>query len=179
MIRVRLTGDVEQFFGAFPPQLEALIARACLRVAQDAAGELAESAMENLAKNPTGALARSFEAVLVEHQGTIAAAEAISRLPYAAIHDRGGTIVPRRARALAIPMPGVPRGLGPRDVPGLHRRGNALFKPRARKPMFVLKRSVRIVGTGYVGEALARLLPKIPDALSAEIQAAVDAAVKR
>ncbi len=177
MIRVTTTGDDPK---AFAKELErgmsAAVAAAGLRVAQDAAGELAEQSMALLTKDPTGALARSFEARLVSSSGLVFAAEAGSRLPYARIQDEGGIIRPRRRKYLAIPIPGrVPRGMGPREYPrplsfvatkrgeGLliekQGRGGALL--RGLRAIYALKRSVRIPGVRYVEAAYNELEPTI------------------
>ena len=85
--------------------------------------------------------------------------EARFSLPgYVGIHERGGTIRPRRARYLTIPLPaaldsrGVALRARARDWPdtfiATSRRGNLIiFQRRGRKevvPLYVLKKSVRI-----------------------------------
>lgn len=78
--------------------------------------------------------------------------------PYAGIHETGGTIRPKRARWLTIPVAdgltraGVPRYKSPRDVPDgfFHRKGANLFFMQRTGPrsapqlLFALVKSARI-----------------------------------
>ena len=73
---------------------------------------------------------------------------------YAAMLALGGTIVPRKAKALTIPIAPEARGKRARDFPGIFRIGDILFIAKARGrgrgkhteliPLFVLKRRVTI-----------------------------------
>lgn len=77
-----------------------------LRLGQVAAGEVSRSVRSKLALDPTGRLARSF-LVTAEDKGDIVSSTAASGLPYAAIHDQGGTIRAKK-KYLAIPIGGKP-----------------------------------------------------------------------
>ncbi|NMC35298.1 MAG: HK97 gp10 family phage protein [Veillonellaceae bacterium] len=85
-------------------------------------------------------------------------AEVGTNVVYAAIHEFGGTIRPKRAKALAIPV-GDMKG-SPRDHAGLW-----LFKRPGRAPLlvdqsfnvqYVLKSSVRIPARPYLRPAMAQ-----------------------
>ena len=75
-------------------------------------------------------------------------------VPYARIQDEGGTIVPKRARALAVPIGGT-KGL-PRNFPNLVMIRRVGKPPlliekvgKAWKLRFVLLRSVTLKATGW------------------------------
>lgn len=82
-------------------------------------------------------------------------------IPYARIHEFGGTITPKTARKLAIPINKEFEGRRARDVPGLFRgkgRSNdILFKKNADGSImaaFVLKDSVTIPPRPYLAPAI-------------------------
>jgi hypothetical protein len=175
VIDIRITGDdAERFLRALEVEITPALARAVLRSAQDAAGELALASMEALTKRPTGSLARSFEVEMVSGSGGLSAG-AFSRLPYAAIHDSGGTIRAKRRKYLAIPLDGIPRGMGPRQYPTPlefrpSRSGNGgVLVDASGKPRYALKRSVRMRATGYVGVALKRLEGTLQETADGEL----------
>lgn len=191
-VNAKLNGNaVEQFLKLVPKAMDSAAVKSVLLLATEATGVLAEEVRSRLTKRPTGALARSFKARLVSKSAGEISAEAVSRLPYAAQQDQGGTIRPRKARALAIPHPmaRIPRGKGPRDYPGLFmikRDGKspilALAKTRgpgrgregpgvlsAIKPMFTLHKSVTQRGVGYVAAAEARMRPRITEVCGVEL----------
>ena len=81
---------------------------------------------------------------------------------YARIHELGGTIRPKRAKSLAIPLPAARTGAGvsgrpgPRDFPDLqfmpskNPRNVGILATPAGVPMFVLRRSVTIPARPYL-----------------------------
>lgn len=69
----------------------------------------------------TGALRRSLQTSVVELSDTRMRAQAMIGLglPYAHIHEKGGTITPKKAQYLAIPLErGSKTAFGPRSYPG-------------------------------------------------------------
>lgn len=177
MIDVRQTGvDVEAYARKLAAAMTVATAKAVLRAGQAASGELAQAVMDLLTKRPTGGLARSFEVTFVD--GEEPRSRAASSLPYAKIQDEGGTIRPKRAKMLAIPLDGVPRGMRPREYgqPLSFRPakggGGVLVDPSG-KPRFSLRRSVVIRGVGFVRVALARLEEQLPEIADHELRAAV------
>lgn len=117
-----------------------------------------ENARSRLTKDPTGALERSF---YVEGDPSDELWVA-SALPYARIHDTGGTIRPKRGKYLAIPLNKAQRGIWPRDYSGklfffVSRRGSKLLAERRGStidPKYLLKTHVQIQPTNYVRDAI-------------------------
>ena len=101
-----------------------------------------------LNRNPTGRLARSWQAVL----NSRVSAGAYSGLPYAAIHETGGVIRPTRAGALAIPLTDQARKAGsPRNMDNLYMvKGGILMQHHNWDPQYALRKSVTIPGRGYI-----------------------------
>lgn len=171
---VRIVGDdAEAFLSALSKAVTPAVARAVLRAAQAASGELSLASMEALTKRPTGSLARSFDVEVLSKGDTISAG-AFSRLPYASIQDAGGTIRAKRRKYLAIPLDGIPRGMGPRQYPTPlefrpSRKGGGVLVDSTGKPRYALKRQVRIRGTGYVRTALDRLEAQMGDIADGEL----------
>lgn len=88
-------------------------------------------------------------------------------IKYAQIHQRGGTITPKSAKMLAIPLPGAmtqsQAAQGPRANPNLRfirsKKGNLLLAEigaRGIKPMWILKKSVGIPKRLFVLEDFRR-----------------------
>lgn len=165
-----LDGVIRSLEG-LPEAIRLDMVKTALRLAQRGAGELTREVMSRLTKDPTGRLARSFLARVVE--GDTITAEAYSDTVYAAIQNRGGTIRPIKAKALAIPLKGSGgprRGQGPREFgrplfPIRARSGSMLLVERIGKgkrakivPRYLLKQSVRIPGVGYLDAAAKTLL---------------------
>jgi phage gpG-like protein len=126
--KFNISGLVERYEGA-------------IRDAQNVIGShLVSVVSDNIRKNKlvlTGNLVNSISYSTSEHQSSPAAAgvKPISKpekyttrvgttVIYAAIHEFGGTIVPDKAKALAVPVSPEAKklsmlGKGPRDIPGL------------------------------------------------------------
>lgn len=137
----------------------------------------------------TGTLARSIEARGTLIGGVPGIKVGVFRGPalaYAGIHERGGTIEPVNAKALAIPQKpvaltsaGVERFGGPRGYPGELKfipfrssgvavgglyvaeslKGDARFNLRQGMLAYLLVRKVRIEGKHYLRDGLRRYLP--------------------
>ena len=130
-------------------------------------------------KVKTGNLARSFEAVPAKRKGKLITAGAYSPQPYAAIRERGGTIRPKRKKALAIPVSKVGKNVGspamwsgpqklvyiPRPKGGGNPRSVGLLgvptKNGAFKAHFALRSSVTQTGSGYLAWAQKMAQPEI------------------
>ena len=184
------------------PAVTAATKRAVLRLPLKVASLYARTALvdeirHRLAKDPTGALARSVQTRwLVEPgSGTLSTAVAGSKLIYAEIQDQGGEINPVRGRYLAVPvdLPRSMRGKWPRDWPRdaltliRSKRGNLLLvemmqrarKRRGRKAAsfkirYVLRERVRLRGTGYVAAAFARMQAPAEAFVAQTLQATID-----
>ena len=139
-------------------------------------------------RNQTGALENSFSVRFIRSADGENVAAVVSDSPYAVIQDEGGTILPRRGRHLAIPIPGagVPRGKWPRDFARgeltfiTSRRGNKLLARVSRngiKPMFVLKERVTLKGTDYLKRAAVAAAAPVADVIERGVTLAIERAV--
>jgi phage gpG-like protein len=129
--------------------------------------QMIENVSGRILKRRSGTLARSIAFTLEETstglKGEVGVTKEGPAQRYAGIHITGGTITPRRARYLAIPLApaaltpaGVPRFSSPRQVSGLFvirsKAGNLLLVRRHRRglqPFFLLVRSVTIPQRDY------------------------------
>jgi len=146
-----------------------------IAAAQHLEGTIREVIMRTF-QGRTGQLARSFKTEFVQLPDGTVTARVASRLVYAGIQDEGGTIYPRRAKKLAVPIGAgahLPVGTYARDVPGLtlikSKSGNSILAKVSRgrggvrdiKAYFVLKDSVRLRGRQYLAKAEAEARPGI------------------
>lgn len=148
------------------------LARGVLRAAEYASGQIRREVAawtSNTSTRKTGALARSFVPTLVKSDPRVIRAGSYSALPYARIHELGGVIRPRNARALAIPLTPQARRMSPRQFGNLvyiHRKprlpilAQVIGKGRI-KPQYVLKFQVRISAKHYIARAQKSAAPGI------------------
>jgi hypothetical protein len=146
-----------------------------LRAAVFAAGIINETVSDLFPSGRTGQLQRSFKGSLVtDARGLNIQAKAVSKLVYAETQDVGNTIYPKTRKNLAVPFPGRlhPVGKWPRhfakgQLSFISRRGKSPLLARIdgglMRPMFVLKKSVRIRGKQYLKEAERRMDPELQD----------------
>jgi hypothetical protein len=172
------------------PKVRAATRRAILQLPMTVAALYARTALvdeirHRLAKDPTGALARSVQTRwLVEPgSGTLSTAVAGSKLVYAEIQDQGGEIRPRLGKYLSIPvdLPPSMRGKYPRDWPRgalilmRSKRGNPLLvEKQSMRIRYVLRRRVRLRGTRYVAAAFARMQAPAEAFVTQTLQATID-----
>lgn len=165
---------------AFRPQEIERLLRQPLAVLQAA---VIRSTQTRLAKDPTGALARSWEIeIAVTSRGAQGGVR--SPLPYARIHNQGGIITPKRGRYLAIPIGRTPRGMQARHDPTplaawRSRAGNLILWSTgngAPEPRYVLKESVRIPATHYLDIAIRSAQDDAIRALEDAVSAALSGA---
>lgn len=142
------------------------IASAVLRAAHVMASFVSKAVMEKL-PGGTSQLARSFVANVgfIRSTGDVISARTFSPLPYAGIQDKGGTIRPKTARALAVPLTNEAQKRWPRDwsreqLKLVVLKGKALLVERlgkgkmARlKAHYVLKDHVTLTGREYIAAA--------------------------
>jgi len=169
-------------------RLPGLLRLELLRAALFGEGE-AKGLAGTVLKVRSGMLRRSIIGKVDGDSRIILSAGDGQRVRYAAIHEYGGTIRPKRGKYLAIPVgpaltsSGVARYASPRDVPGLtfaqSRKGQPMLV-QAQKAgrgktgraagtvMFLLRRQVTIRARPFMGpamkktaEALAERLPKV------------------
>ena len=132
-----------------------------------------------------GKLAQSWQIGAIEVHGlTDVRGPVGSNLAYAAIHETGGTIRPRNARALTIPISPLAARKRARDFPGAFilqaRDGNAFIALRtggARSAridlLYLLKRQVTLRARRYVSNALKDVEPQLEPILGRAITAAI------
>ena len=117
------------------------------------------------AENPKGGLARSFEVQLIDQDKDSISVGVFSDLVYAEIQDTGDTITPKK-KWLAYPHKDAKSYVGvrwPRDFPknklgfalSSHDPGGTayLFEKGREKPVFILKKEVKIPGLRYLDKA--------------------------
>ena len=126
----------------------------------------------------TGSLARSVVGIGVRVGGVPGMRIGILQGPalaYAGIHEHGGIIKPKKAKALAAPVgaaltpAGVPRYPGPRAYPGKLRfvpinRGNLIGKlvdedDDDNEALFLLLRQVQVAPKHYLRDGMLRQVP--------------------
>ena len=163
-IRVISRGaEVKAVFDKAAERTKSGFAKTILRIANKIGGKIAETVIEVFPRG-TGALARSFlPARLLVVQGGYVKAGALSDLVYAGILDEGGVIRPKTAKALAIPLNRQAAKMWPRDLPRKQTfvHDSVIFfkanmKARKGKPMYVLRKSVRITGRHYLAYAIQK-----------------------
>ena len=147
-----------------------------------------------LLKVRTGNLRRATFSRVEDTRGSVSAVLGIDsrKAPYGRIHEKGGTIRPKRARHLTIPLPAALTGVGvarftARQVitnpgsfgyTGTFVAKNVIFGKRgsdAIEPLFALKSQVTIKPVGY----LAHTVDDKRRWIHAELQAAVNRGVRQ
>jgi len=96
---------------------------------------------------------------------------------YAAIQEHGGWIVPKKARALTIPFPGV-KGVAANYRPSSfilrtagQPQGMIVTKTGKRgriKPLFLLRRSVKLPARHWFSRPIAERMPELEEKMSPE-----------
>ena len=111
--------------------------------------------VRRFAKNRTGNLERSWT-FRSRREGDRRTIEWQSSAPYARIHETGGVIRPRRARALTIPVSSISRKVkgGARRFPGRLRSVPWGLVDQQGTTQYVWAQRVRIKRTGYISKAL-------------------------
>lgn len=136
-------------------------------------------------KRRTGKAAGSVQVVPAQAEGDIVTGSIGSNVRYLHFQFKGGTIVPRNAKWLAIPIgnaltpAGVPRYPSPRDAGKLifiprTRAGNAILARRkpggGLDPLFVLKKSVTIPPHNFLTAPKQTMLLQLKRTLPAVLQ---------
>jgi len=159
------------------------VKRGAIRSAELTAGVLRREIMQTY-PDGRGGLARSYKPSLIKASGKKVVAGVFSDLVYAGIQNRGGVVTPRNTKNLAIPVnKSIPVGKWPRHFakgelfPIRSKKGNLLLVTKKGKngisPMFVLKKSITIRGTGYLGKASKKAHPLIEREMGREVKLTV------
>jgi len=135
----------------------------------------------------SGALMRSFRPSVVREESGEITAGVYSDLPYARIHETGGTITPKAAKALTVPFPHLPIGAQAADFPDafVWRSADGAKAYLARtvgkslELLFSLRDSVTIRAKKYLTKAAKRSLPDVQAALADETDKTIKAALKK
>lgn len=155
---------------------DAAMSIALLRCAQRAESDIKSEVYD--AFNPgTGNLARSFKAVMLSAKGPELSAGAVSDSVYAGIQNEGGTILPKKAKSLAIPTSLVPRGKWPSKYPkdslqfvlGAKGKPPFLIDAVSKKRMFTLVKSVTLQGKRYIEAAQEKSEPHFQRIINTEL----------
>jgi len=175
--------DIENEFADFAEEftdtLSAEMGKKLVFAGQVLQGVLKDSTSENLFKNPKGTLKRGWTVSPLKVGDKAFKVDVFNRVPYAAIHETGGVIRPKRVKALAVPnrdyRPIIKNGspIAPREfdpgrtllkfypaiTPG--RLRGYLVDKNTGQLAYTLMASVTIKPTSYITEAIDAALPEI------------------
>jgi len=166
-----IDGSVEHWTDDMREKIADGTSKSMLQAAELAAGAIRAEIFSGSFRPGTGALARSFTAALLApKQGELRSA-ALSDSVYARIQDKGGTIKPKNAKALTIPISAnakqlSARGIGARDFP----TDLSLIWPKGKDRgvlvseqgvEYSLRKSVTLPARNYIAEAAKRAEPQI------------------
>lgn len=117
----------------------------------------------------TGALRSSFMPVFARRKGGMIWAGVGTNVKYARIHELGGTITPKRAKALTVPMPGV-RGRA-KDYEDTFIAKGMIFQRQEKgiEALFALKKSVTMPSRPYIVPSIEETAPLLEAALDKAI----------
>lgn len=167
-------------------------------VAADAVREAKENLSGRVLRVGTGRLRSSTQGTTEAGPDRVTAIArvgggGVGEVPYAAIHEHGGTIYPKRGRFLAIPMGPALKGgknggagMWPRDIPDLtfvpikggaqgmlvKRMGKG--KSASWVPWFHLVRSVRMPRRPYLRPAAEKAAATIPTRIAEQLRARLE-----
>jgi len=157
--------NIEKYFANVALKMAGGLEQGVFRVAVEAVGLIERSARKKM-PGKTGDLGRSFKAEFVEKKGGKISAGAFSDLVYARIQEYGGTILPKRAKMLAVPITPKAKRIRPREwgsdaLTLIRSKKNQLILATIQqnkngkdtiKPQYVLKRSVKLQPQNYIAD---------------------------
>lgn len=171
--------DLANDLGRVQAELPRMVRQALTATALEAEAEAKRNATTRL-KVRTGRLRSSIQSS-VDGDGDrvrVTLQAGGQEVPYARAQEFGAVIVPRSARFLAIPVgpaltsAGVSRYASPRDVPGLHFARGTLQDAQGNV-WYVLKRSVTIRGTRFLGDAVDKAVDNLPGRVTTGFRAII------
>jgi hypothetical protein len=182
--KLDIENEFAEFASEFSSTLGVEVAKSLVFSGQVLQGLLMRSTSDKLKKNPKGTLKNSWTVGPIKLGESAFKVDVFSLVPYAAIHETGGVIHPKRVKALAVPnrrfrkiiKNGVP--IAPREYdPGRTRlefapalnparlRGYLLDAetdlPFVQRIAYYLMANVTIKPTGYVTKAIKKATPEI------------------
>jgi phage gpG-like protein len=159
-----------------PSALKRGLEKAVARIAADARGNVDSS----LSRNSTGNLRSAVESGVMEEGGQLVGFVRVDekKAPYASAHEFGAVIRPRRARYLAVPLPGTPRKPArafPNTFVRMVNEKLFLFQKEGSglRALFVLMKEVRIPARPFLQPALEKNRSAIRTMVEEEVQRAV------
>lgn len=175
--KIDIDENVSEFAKKFVEKMGPQLAQNLMLAGEELRAEVALSTRENLNKRPKGRLLQSWTVGPLKVGDNSYGVDVFSRVPYAAIHETGGVIRPKRVKALAIPnrdyRPIIKNdvAIAPRDYdpgrtilkfypaiqPG--RLRGYLVDKKTGELAYTLMASVTIKPTGYLTEALKNAIP--------------------
>lgn len=172
------TQDLANDLGRVQAELPRMVRQALTATALEAEAEARRNATTRL-KVRTGRLRSSIQSSVDGDGDRVRVTlQAGQEVPYARAQEFGAVITPRSARFLAIPVgpaltiAGVSRYASPRDVPGLHFARGTLQDAQGNV-WYVLKRSVTIRGTRFLGDAVDKAVDNLPNRVTTGFRALV------
>ena len=171
---VLVKGSVKQWSEELVDKVSDAVEGNMLQAAEFAAGAVRNEIFTGAFRPGTGSLARSYTATLLAPKEGKLRSGALSDLVYARIQDEGGTITPKNAKALAVPVTNnarqlSARGIGPKDFPTPlslvwpKGRDRGFLIDKTKQVHYSLRKSVRIPGRGYLKEAAKAAEPKLAE----------------
>ena len=182
--KLDIDNEFSKFAEEFTDTLGAELGQKLIYAGQTMQYFLIESTIKNLRKNPKGTLSGGWTVGPIKMGENAFKVDVFNLVPYAAIHETGGVIRPKRVKALAVPnrrfrkiiKNGVP--IAPREYdPGRTRlefapalnpgrlRGYLLDAesdlPFVQRIAYYLMASVTIKPTSYVTKAIEEAAPDI------------------
>ena len=191
-ISVTIVGDKELAlkFERMTPALLERLRQAVSALQYELQGTVRQLLSGALLKNRTGNLRNSFVPGPLRVDSTAVSGGVGSNLIYARIQDQGGTITPKNAQNLTIPLSAVLTGNGvarysARDIisnprasgfDGTFFRNGILFGKRGNEivPLFSLKKSVAIRPHHYIQAALEQIKPQAEAAMKQAVGQALN-----
>lgn len=179
--KLRINGSVQKWGDELTAKVGEAIKGNMLQAAELAAGAVRREVFRTF--NPgTSKLARSYTATLLQPKAGKLRAGAISDLVYARIQDKGGTITPKTAKALTVPISNQAKalsrsGVGAREFP----TPLALIWPKGKSSgvlvskqgvEYALKRSVDIPATNYLDKSAKAVDPELEELFDGAIDVA-------
>jgi hypothetical protein len=177
--KLDIDNEFAEFAGEFVKHLGVELPRNMILAGQALWNSLFESTSDNLHKHPTGTLKRGWTVGPLKVGNNGYKVDVFNRVPYAAIHETGGVIRPKRVKALAVPNRSYRpimrnnAAIAPREYdPGRTRlkfypaimpgkvRGYLVDKTTGELA-YTLMAHVRIKPTSYVTEAIENAMPAV------------------
>jgi len=177
--KLEIDNEFSKFAEEFTDALGAELGQKLAHAGQVLQNVLQDSTSENLFKNPKGTLKKGWTVGPIKMGENAFKVDVFNLVPYAAIHETGGVIRPKRVKALAVPnrdyrpiikngSPIAPREFDPgrtllKFYPAISpgRLRGYLVDKRTGQLAYTLMASVTIKPTNYVTEAIDEATPAI------------------